>query len=159
MDNILSTVIKTTYSLTQFKHRLSVLKSYFLQNFFNTEGQIASLPDDSAWLKSLPDQLIKSFNKDNIYKIFEDLEKQISTIKALTIYLTFEPDNESLKQIGERARKTFGNPTLLLDVKYDPKLIAGAALSWNGLYRDYSLREKIEERKLAVLESFKSFLR
>ena len=156
MDNIL----KDTYSLNQLEHRLVVLKSFLLQKFFGLEKETNPLTeDDSSWLKSLPNDFLNSFNKDNVYKIFEELEKKLTEIHALIIYLTFEPDDSSLTQIGEFARKTFNNPTLILDIKYDPTLVAGTALSWKGIYRDYSLKSSLEQRKQVVLESFKRFLR
>lgn len=159
MNEILNTILQNTYSTSSLKHRLSILKEYLLQIFFNAEAKLKLQASDSAWLKSLSPDFLKNFNKDNVYKLFENLDHQISSMKILTLYITFETDETSLSQIGEMARKTFTNPSLLLDIKYDPKLIAGAAFSWNGLYRDYSLRAKIEERKLVILESFKKFLR
>lgn len=158
MNETLSTILKNTYSLSQLRHRLNVFKSQLLQDFFG-EDRIEPQAADLAWLKSLPLDFIRSFNKDNVYQIFEDLDKEIKSVQTLIIYLTFEPDETSLAQIGDYARKTFNNSELILEIRYDPNLIAGAALSWNGLYRDYSLRAKIEERKLEILESFKKFLR
>lgn len=160
MENlILNTILNNTYSLSQLKHRLFVLKTKLLLNFFGTTIKIEPDPVDSSWLKSLPSDFLEKFNNDNVYKIFEDFDKEILKVKILIIYITFDPDAESITQIGQYARKIFNNSSLLLDFKYDPKLIAGAALSWNGLYKDYSLRAKIEERKLLILESFKKFLR
>ena len=41
----------------------------------------------------------------------------------------------------------------------DPRLIAGAALVWKGVYRDYSLRAKLEQKRQELLEEFRKFLR
>ena len=92
------------------------------------------------------------------FKIFEDIESQIIKLPIVTIYLTFEPDEATLSQIGQRAKKTF-NKLLIFDIKYDPRLIAGAALVCKGVYRDYSLRSKIEEKRLIILNNFKKFLK
>lgn len=157
MENILNIILKDIYTQTLLKHRLNVLKSYLIQSFFgNQAGAFAQV--DLSWLKSLPPGLYQNFNKDNVYKIFSDLEKQVSSLKTLTIYLTFEPDDLSLSQMGNFARKLFGN-SLLLDVKYDPSLIAGTAFAWKGVYKDYSLRAKIGSRKTEILESFKKYYR
>lgn len=160
IDQLLNTILKETYTLNQLKHRLSMLKLKFLQYFFGTEKKQSLLSEsDLMWLKSLPPDFSKSINQDNVYTVFEDLEKKINSMSVLTMYLTFEPDELSLTQIGEMTRKTFSNLTLILDIKYDPRLLAGAALSFKGMYRDYSLRSRIEERKLAILQSFKKLLR
>lgn len=157
MNEILTELLKNTYSLNQLKRRLLALKNRFLKEFFNSEGSGELV--EEAWLNSLPQELLKKFNKDNIYKIFEELEANLPKLTTLTLYLTFEPDEKPLSQIGEYARKTFNNKSLLLDIKYDPKLIAGAALSFKGVYRDYSVRSRIDERKVVILDSFKKFLR
>ncbi|MBI4009338.1 F0F1 ATP synthase subunit delta [Candidatus Roizmanbacteria bacterium] len=157
MDQILPIILNNTYSLTQLKHRLNILKSYFLQTFFGG-SKTALNQQDEYFLKSLPPLFFNKFNKNNVYKLFNDLENQIKKLPTLTIYLTFETDDQTLSQIGEFIRETL-NPSLMLDVKLDPSLIAGAALSWKGVYRDYSLRAKLEEKKGEILGSFKRFLR
>lgn len=159
MNNpVLATILKDTYTNTELKHKLNILKSYLLQNLFGSQSQKEWAAKDLVWLKSQPASFFQYFNKDNIYNLFAEIEKQISQIKILTIYLTFEPDENSLAQIGQMARKTF-NKLMILDIKYDPNLIAGAALVWNGIYKNYSLRSKIEEHKNEILESFKKYLR
>lgn len=158
MNDILTTILKDTYTLTQLKHRLNILKFYLLNSFFGGQAQESWSPPDLNWLKSLPTPIYQQFNKDNVYQIFTDLESKINQFQPLIIYLTFEPDDAAMAQIGAFARKTFKD-LLLLDTKFDPNLIAGAALVWKGVYKDYSLRAKIEESKLEMLDSFKKFLR
>ena len=159
MNEILTILLKNTFTLTQLKHRVRLLKSYLEKTFFANQGQAEPLtPLDLNWLKSLPDSFYQGFNKDNIYEIFTGLENQINKLPLLTLYLSFEPDDAATEQIGVFAGKTFENHPLL-DIKYDPNLIAGGALSWKGIYKDYSLRAKIDERKPELLENFKKFLR
>lgn len=162
MDDTLTIILKDSYSLTQLKHRLRILKSYLLKDFFGkSQDQINILsltPEDQNWLKNLPANLLKQFNKDNVYKIFTDWESKISTIPLLTLYLTFEPDEPTLEQIGGFTRKQFG-PNLLLDIKLDVNLIAGAALGWKGVLKDYSLKTQIEAKKEEITAGFKRFLR
>ena len=163
MDNeILNIILKDTFSLAQFKHRLRILKSNLLKTFFGGESEnlkpILST-QDLNWLKSLPDNFYQKFNKENVYGIFSDLEKIGSGLPILTMHLTFEPNDETLNQLGSFTRKTFNLPSLILDIKLNPDLIAGVALSWKGLYKDYSLKSKIEARKEEMTTGFKRFLR
>ncbi len=159
MDQTLNIILRDTYSLTQLKHRLNVLKSYLLKALFGNQEILAPLSkEDLTWLKSLPETFYQQFNKDNVYTAFANLHMQISKLTTLTIYLAFEPDEAALTQIGSYARKSFGT-TLLLDTRFDPRLTAGCALSFKGIYKDYSLRSKIEEKKAEILEGFKRYLR
>lgn len=158
MDNLLNIILKDTYSLSELKARVSSLKAKLLKDFFGTSEDLQPQASQINWLNSLPSEVLTNFNKDNVYSVFEDLEKKITTLTPLTIFLSFEPDESSLNSIGQYARMAFNNPTLLLEIKYNPALIAGAALSWKGILRDYSLHSRIEERKLAILENYKKFL-
>ncbi len=158
MDSILNTILKDTYTLSSLKHRLNILKSHLLKAFFGTQQNQDFEAKDSAWLNSLPPTFYQNFNKDNIYDLFSQVEKQKESLKNLTIYLTFEPDDFTVTQIGAYARRSFGD-YLLLDIKYDPNLIAGAAVVWKGIYKDYSLRAQLAEKQSEILQSFKKFLR
>lgn len=156
---IINIILDNTYSLTSLKHRLKILKAYFLKAFFGNNEQTPALSSqDLNWLHSLPEAFYRQFNKDNVYNIFDSLENLVAKITPLTAYLAFEPDETTLAQIGTYARKLFGH-TLLLDIKLDPKLIAGCALSWKGIYKDYSLHARIKEKRVEILDSFKKFLR
>lgn len=158
MNSILNTILKDTYTLILLQHRLRILKSYLISQLFGANGQ--ALPaEDLTWLKSLPPNFYQQFTKDNIYQLFLEGENQLQKIPALIIYLPFEVDDQAQSSLGEAVRKTFAKADLVLDIKYDPALIAGCALVWKGVYKDYSLRAKIEEKKGEVLENFKKFLR
>lgn len=159
MDEVLNAILKDTYTKAQLKHRLVILKSYLLKAFFGAYKTPMLDSSDLSWLSSLPKLIFKNFNKDNVYKIFESIEGMQETLSSLTVYLPIEATENICLQIGSYARKTFRSTTMLLDTKYDPALIAGAAFVWKGVYRDYSLRAKIEERKEEILGSFKKFLK
>lgn len=160
MDEVLNIILKNTYSLTQYKHRLQVLKTRLLQEFFGGNGENPAVTThDNNWLISLPEDFYKQFNKDNVYDIFSGLEKLVSKLQILTMYLTFEPDEITLSQLGQAARTSFGFPALLLDIKLNPNLIAGAALSWKGRLRDYSLKSRLEEKRIEITQGFRRFLR
>lgn len=159
MNDIITTILKDTFSLTQYKTRVRLLKSNLLKTFFGNENETAlAYPQELAWLKTIPPNFYQNFNKDNVYQIFSNMDQEIAKLPTLTILLTFEPDDATLSNLGTFARKLFG-PYLMLDIRLDSRLIAGTALIWKGVYRDYSLRAKIEERKVEILQGFKKFLR
>src|SRR3989344_5984448 len=95
MNDLLNTILVNTFTLTQLKHRVGILRSYLTRVFFGaqTESQALS-PEDLNWLKSLPEDFYQKFNKDNVYSEFEALEEQINKLTPLIIYLTFEPERE-----------------------------------------------------------------
>lgn len=157
--NPLEPILKTTFTQAQLRSRIRLLKSHLLDILFKGSGQTNDLSvQDNDWLKSLPPSFISQFNKDNVYSQFEELEKQINKVQPLTLYLAFEANEEALQKVGMFARKTF-NQNLILDIKVDPSLISGAALSWKGVYKDYSLKAKLAVKREEISQSFKKFLR
>jgi len=158
-NNLLNIILETTYTLSQYKKRVKVLNSYLSGKFFQAIKNTENLNlEESKWLENLPKEFLDSFNKDNLSTLMTNLNSQIDKTPILTLYLPFEAQDEVLDQIGQKVRNTFG-ANFLIDIKYNPSLIAGCGLSWKGIYKDYSLHQKITERRLPILQSFKKFLR
>ncbi len=147
-------ILKDTYSLTQYKHRVMALKAFLVQSFFG-----GGPAPDTTWLKSLPKALFQGFTRDNVYDTISSLEKAATTLPVLTLHLAFDPDEATVSQLGAEVRAGFSSPTMLLDIKLNPNLIAGAALSWKGRLRDYSLKARLEEKRQELSEEFRRFLR
>lgn len=157
-QDILKAILKDTFTQIQLKARLHILKSYLTQKLFEAQ-KTAFEPQDINWLNSRDSTFYQKFTRENVYQLLSSLQTQVNQMTSLIIYLPFEANDEVLSQIGSFSRTTFGKPDLIFEAKFDPKLIAGCALSWKGIYKDYSLKAQIEERKAEVLESFKKFLR
>lgn len=156
--DLLSIFLQNTYSLASLKHRLRILKLKLSHDFYGGEVSESFSPQDLAWINSLPQPFLEKFTKDNLSEIFADMEEKINKLQTLVIFLPFETNDEVIQLIGAKARSTFTNQ-LLLDIKFDPNLIAGCAFSFRGIYKDYSLRARIEDKKETILASFKQFLR
>lgn len=157
MDDILNTLTANSYSISNLKQKIRILKTFLSTHFFGgTPEQLTA--QDQNFLNSLSQEFFQKFNKDNINQIFSYLDENLHKLSTLTVYLPFEANEEAVKSIALKARELF-NKTLILDIKYDPLLIAGCALVWNGVYKDYSLRARIEEKKQELFQGFKKFLR
>lgn len=158
MEPIFNAILKDTYSLFQLKHRLNLLRTYLLSQLFTSEAAKPNIEvGDLNWLNSLGADFFKSFNKDNVYKIMDQLAQKFFQIEPLIIFLPFDVDDSATRLIGLKLRNTFKIP--LFDVKLNPSLIAGCALSYKGVLRDYSLKAQIEQRKAEIINSFKKYLR
>jgi len=161
--NILNKFLEKTYYKGQITKRFEVLKGYLQNKFFNSPQPPIS-PEDSDWLNSLGEDFSqqagtsgsKNFTKLNIYQLLSKLEKNIKELRVLTVYLSFEmPDSEKDK-LGSYLRANF-KTDLIFEIKLDPNLIGGAAFSWKGIYKDYSLRSRIDQNHEQILSSLKSF--
>lgn len=155
--NILDTILTNTYTIHDLRHRVRILKSHLEDLIF---GQIKNelTLEDNQWILALSQDFIKQFNKENLYSTFKDLEKQLESIKPLTIYLAFEPSNEQIEGIGKWLQSNLTKKQIF-EIKIDPSLVAGTALVYNGVYKDYSIRSRINQQSSVILEEFKKYIR
>lgn len=157
MDPFLQKILENTFTLSRLKHRLHALREYVSHQIF-AKGETSGIETaDLKWLNSLGNPFFLNFSRDNFDGIFKNLEDYLKNCRPLIIYLAFEPTEELLQTIGLYLRKNFTKYPIF-DAKVDPELIAGAALSFNGVYKDYSLRVKINNEKEKILANFKKFL-
>lgn len=156
VDQVLAKILEQSFSIHELRQRIRVLKSYLAKKFYGSDNQ--SLDNETAgqinWLYSLGDQFYQQFNPMNFSQIFEQIESKIESLPTLIIYFAFELTPEQSQEVGNYLRKRYG-PYFVFDSKHDPSLIAGCALVWKGVYKDYSLRAKIAENHDAILEVIK----
>lgn len=144
--------------LSLLRHRVKILRDYLSRSLFGAQINTNLLdPSDLNWLKSLPPDLTGGINTTNLNQVFSDIDNKITKIDVLTMYLPFEITQKDANDLGLKTRIILGK-ILLLDIKYNPSLIAGTALVFKGIYKDYSLKARIDQKKSDILQSFKKFL-
>lgn len=165
---LLETILENTFTKADLERRLRLLKEYLVKSLFRAVKMGKVTPDllnikvgtssDLTWLENLPDTFFDHFNRHNLHQILDEIDKLRQDLSTLVIQLPVEFTESELSNIGSRARSLFGK-TLLIDTHIDPPLIAGCALAWSGVIKDYSIKGRIDEQKEAILESFKRSLR
>lgn len=161
MEKILKLIQNNSYTISQIRRRIRVLKNYLTNQYFSQAfdlSQISSHNSDIAWIKSLDQNILSSINSSNLNEVFDQLETEVKRINVLTVYLPVDFDEDQQNQIGLYVQNNFSQKPLI-DIKLDPTLIAGCALVWNGIYKDYSLRKRIQDNKEKLLSQMKQFLR
>lgn len=160
--NTFEAVIQNTYSLQSLHKRVNFLKNFFNHKLFsdNKSAKAESLfsGEDLEWLKSLGPEFEQSFNSKNFDEILEDISQQAKNLTVLVIYFAIDLPVEKIDEIGALIRQDF-NKNIIIDVKIDPTLLAGCALVYKGVYKDYSVRQQIEQNRANILTEFKTFLR
>lgn len=154
---LLDYILSDTYTQTDALRRLRLIKYLALQKLFGSskEKEEEISPEDSAWL-STQDKTLALLTRENVYEETEAVTDKILSINPLVVYLPFELLYQEVQKLGRRLRTTYGK-NFLVEVKIDPNLIAGCALVWNGIYKDYSLRQKIQEQKEKILQVFRGY--
>lgn len=106
---------------------------------------------------SKDERLLSGVGKDEVDAVFSQAEKELEGTESLVIYTAIDLPEEVAVRVGKRARELFG-PEIILDFKVDAQILGGAALSWHGQYKDYSLRTRFEEKKEEVEKIYLSNL-
>lgn len=162
-NKILDEILANTYTQSQAVKRLHTLKDLVVVKLFHTQAKenlkSVTLPlpahdQQTSWITSLDPKIYEYFDRKNVYNLFTELEEAINKITPLTIYLPFEIPEETVASIGQSLRKTYGK-NFLMDIKIDPSLIAGSALVWKGVYKEYSIKQRVEENKAQILKMMK----
>lgn len=143
-------LVSGVYTMHDLEEKLQFLKNYLKIQIFGDKDTKNFSSEDLTWLATLPPDFIKDINKDNMDQIFADLEKETKNLKALVMFIPTDFPHATIKDLSLKLRKDYG-PRFLIDLKNDPNLIAGCALVWNGIYKDYSLRAKINESREDIL--------
>ncbi|MFA5932487.1 MAG: F0F1 ATP synthase subunit delta [Microgenomates group bacterium] len=162
--DLLTIILSDTYIKNQAEKKVLALKNYLLSSLF-TEGKktmtaktTADNPELDIWIKSLDEKIIKGITPQNVYSVFDKTEADIKAVEPLVLYLPYDLPGEEITQIGRMLRKDYG-PKFLIEVTIDPNLIAGCALSYKGIYKDYSVKQRISDNKEAILKSFKQYVK
>lgn len=134
-----------------------VLKSYLSQRFFHAPT-ISLSESDLAWVNSLGEDFLKTFSPTNLDVTLEKLSQDIKILPHLTIFVPFDMPDTEVNKIGIWLR-TNTKQKFVFETKIDPDLIGGCALSYKGIYKDYSLRVSIEENKQQIRENLNSYLK
>lgn len=173
---IINYFLTNTFSKTQAIRRLRLTKEFIdvflfknlqkkdFKTVFESFKQTSSayfisqegLEEDFIFLEKIAGELIKSISAENVNESFKLLEDAISHAKIILIYLPFEAPEQEINKLGSWFKQNLG-PTSLIEINYDPGLIGGCALSFNGMYKDYSLRARINENKKQILDVLLSY--
>jgi F0F1-type ATP synthase delta subunit len=156
--DLLEKIAQQTYTVSSLKRRCRILKEYFEKKTFGGDLEIQVLDADKDWLASLMNEPTENFTSKNFYAEMDQLNKRLESLPPLTIYLAFEmPDNE-IAALAQNIRASLNSNLIFLDLRKDPNLIGGLAMVYKGIYKDYSVRKKIDEQREQILTEIKRYV-
>lgn len=151
-NDLITTFFSTTYTLSQARVRLRLLRDYLMNYFFKNDK---SAPKD-PWLAQLGDDFYNEFSANNTYQKLQKIERAIAATDPLVLSVAFAMPDWEVDKLGLWFRQNVGG-LVLYDIRFDPNLIAGCSLSWHGVFKDYSLRALINQQKDKIFADLKSF--
>ena len=82
--------------------------------------------------------------RESLKKLLEAIKKKLGESENIKIDIAFEPSEKTIEKISDWVRKEIGNQ-VLLDVGHDRSLGAGARIMYKGKYKEYALRQMIDD--------------
>ena len=169
-NQLLDTILTNTYSTADLQHRLTLLRE-FLEDFFFTPHEHPNLifllnkffvrknesRDEFNALNAWGYSFYSQFNRENLYPTLEAIEKSAESLPTVTLFLPFVPPMYEVPKLGKWLRSNV-DPRALMEIKTDIQLIGGCAVSYRGVYRDYSLRYYLQKSKPAILKVIGEYL-
>lgn len=122
------------------------------------EGELeqAHTEADLQFIGTLGEKFINNFNPTRLSEQFQVLEDLIKNCKLVMLYIPFEIPEVEIKKLGVWFKQNLGNNSLF-EIEFDSNLIGGCAISYNGIYRDYSIKQRIDDNKKRVLDILLSY--
>lgn len=161
---LLDTILTNTYSTADLRNRLTLLRE-FLEDYFFTPHEHPNLifllneffvrkdesRDEFNALNAWNYSFFSQFTKENCYATIEALEKASANLPVVTLFLPFSPTLYEIPRLGKWLRSNV-DQKVLMEVKTDVSLIGGCAVSYKGIYQDYSLKYYLLKSKEAILK-------
>lgn len=102
-------------------------------------------------------EIPKGLTKENYREEFGKAKAELAKVEPLYLYLPIELEEKELKKIVVKLREDYGK-NFLLEPKFQGDLIGGCAMSYNGIYKDYSLHNKIVQNREKIRELMNKLL-
>ena len=108
-----------------------------LAHFFSTEKKevIATIAKERG---------ISITNPSGVQSLLEDLKKQLLAIPTVEVRIGIEPTEDMEETMYSWIEQQLGTK-VVLKLIYDSSIIAGAAVSYNGRFGDYTVNKSIEQ--------------
>lgn len=109
----------------------------------------------NALTKVLTDANVSLTDQETLQKYFSGLKEFIATLPIVQLTLAYHPTNEQIEQLSDWLRRETGQ-MVILELRFDKRLLGGAVIVYNGKYQDLSLKTKLdrvyEEKKAELIQ-------
>lgn len=142
----LSPFCKTKSEAIDFSKRLAVISAKLYQTNFNLEKEVLAefgLMKKDKFISLLQENEVSTASVPALKDFFEKVQQTASTLPVLSLTLAFEPQEQTLSLLSQWFLLNI-KKQVLFDITVNPSLIAGISLSYQGKYKDFSIKQKFD---------------
>jgi len=170
-------ILQETYTRPQLIRRIRVLRDFLSFSLYEhpesrqnpIQKQVddylalrqVKMPNDNSgfrekdWLASLGQDFYNQVNPELFARFFSELDESMKSAEPVILYIPVELSDRDLAQIGSWFKHNV-SVGIILETRMDPNLIGGCALTYQGIYKDFSLRRNIAENHQVILDNLRS---
>lgn len=151
-DNLIySDIVKSLKTTQEVEEFLSQVDNLLAKLFkVNPESLDKSL--EKIISSKLAELLRESFKKNNINqndhsaveKFLNNIKNQAQQLNVLKLQLAFNPSDETITTVFNWVSENYGDG-IVLDIQKDESIIGGTIITFNGKYKDFSLKRRLED--------------
>lgn len=152
-DLDLSNFFQTKAQATDFSTRLATIAEQTYQTTFTVEKALAEqfgILKKDALLGLFRDNNVSIDSPKAIKDFIEKVQATIVDLPVVPLTLAFIPKEQTLKILSEWFLMQL-KKQVLFDISVDHNLIAGAAITFNGKYKDFSIKAAFDKTVNNVL--------
>ena len=83
-------------------------------------------------------------HRPGLEKLLFEIKQEISKVKVLKLYLAIDPTPQIIENTSSWVKENLGED-VVLDIERDETILGGAIISFDGQYKDFSLRKTLDE--------------
>jgi F0F1-type ATP synthase delta subunit len=143
----LSDFFTTKPGATDFAARLATLSQLVYETGFNLENSLLEqfgIHKKDKFIELLRDNNVNVESNSALQEFMTKVCNKATSLPAVLLTLSFEPNETILREISSWFVLNT-NRQVLLDIQVDPRLIAGAHITFNGQFRDFSAKAKFDQ--------------
>ena len=151
-----SEFFNTKAEANDFLSRLTTISDKIFQTNFDLGKALTEqfgINKSDRVLSLLRENNINSESLASVKSFLQKMQENISSLPVLSLTVAFEPREQTLKALSEWFFINM-KKQVVFDITVDPRLVAGAALTFNGKFFDFSIRPVVEK----ILQNYLSRL-
>lgn len=172
MENTLQTILKNTYTKSDFYTRIGVVQEALEHEVYRAEhttvdteklakhtaayarkeGRIDAAPYIADW----GDEALAEITKGNLYDNVRELKDAVEELPELVLYTPVLMDGGDMDTIGQWCRENVDSRVILRN-DLDLDTIGGCAFVWQGTYWDLSFRYFMRRKREDVSELIRTY--
>lgn len=143
----LSVFFRTKIQADDFRSRIATISEMTYQTGFNLEKALSEqlgLEKKDKFLTLVRDNKVNTTSAAEMKTFLEKIQTAITEIPLVPITLAFEPKEQTLTALIDWCDLNL-KKQVIFDITVDRKLLAGATITYNGKFRDFSLKPKFDQ--------------